>query len=87
LEGIILYGPGNPQSAVAARELVETGVRDAIDRAMGVPIAAFGVEANRAFGPACGDYHIWLARIKAALDPNAASDPFLYAEAVRDDRG
>jgi hypothetical protein len=80
LEGIILYEPGNPQSAMAARELVETGVKDAIRYAMGVPIAAFGVEANRTFGPACGDYHIWLARIKAALDPHAASDPFFYAE-------
>jgi glycolate oxidase len=80
LEGIILYEPGNPQSAIAARELVETGVRDAINLAMGVPIAAFGVEANRTFGPACGDYHIWLSRIKSALDPNAASDPFFYAE-------
>ncbi len=80
LEGIILYDPGSPESAMAARELVETGVRDAIDRAMGVPIAAFGVEANRVFGPACGNYHIWLARIKAALDPHMASDPFFYAE-------
>jgi hypothetical protein len=30
LEGIILYEPSNPQSAMAARELVETGVKDAI---------------------------------------------------------
>jgi len=81
LEGIILYEPGNPHSAMAARELVEAGVRDAIDQALGVPIAAFGVEANQTFGPACGDYQTWLARIKAALDPNTASDPFFYAEA------
>ncbi len=80
LEGIILYEPGNPQSAMAARDLVETGVTDAINHAMGVPIAAFGVEANRTFGPACSNYHIWLARIKSALDPNAASDPFFYSE-------
>ena len=83
LEGIILYEPGNPKSAMAARELVETGVRDAIDLAMGVPIAAFGVEANQVFGPVCSDYHIWLERIKSALDPNSASDPFFYAEPSR----
>jgi FAD/FMN-containing dehydrogenase len=87
LEGIILYDPGNPKSALAARELVETGVRDAIDKAMGVPIAAFGMEANRTFGPACNDYHIWLARIKSALDPNSASDPFFYAETMKDKPG
>ncbi|MEJ2709637.1 MAG: hypothetical protein P8074_18645, partial [Anaerolineales bacterium] len=66
------------------RELVETGVRDAIDNAMGVPIAAFGVESNRIFGPACGNYHIWLARIKAALDPHTACDPFFYAEPFKE---
>jgi len=87
LEGIILYDPGNPQSAMAARELVETGIRAAINSAMGVPIAAFGDEANRVFGPACGDYHTWLARIKAALDPNTASDPFFYAHAEKDPPG
>jgi hypothetical protein len=80
LEGIILYDPGNPKSAMAARELVETGVRDTITQAMGVPIAAYGVEANRIFGPACGGYDTWLARIKAALDPYGASDPYFYAE-------
>jgi glycolate oxidase len=82
LEGIILYDPGNPQSALAARELVQTGIQAAIDRAMGVPIAAFGVEANQTFGPACGNYHIWLARIKSALDPHEASDPFFYAQPI-----
>jgi FAD/FMN-containing dehydrogenase len=81
LEGIILYDPGNPQSAMAARELVETGIKAAIDDAMGVPIAAFGIEANETFGPASGNYHLWLKRIKSALDPNGASDPFFYAEA------
>ncbi|HSB66892.1 MAG TPA: FAD-binding protein [Anaerolineales bacterium] len=87
LEGIILYDPSNTQSAMAARELVQTGVNDAIDQAMGVPIAAFGVEANQIFGPACNDYHIWLARIKSALDPYTASDPFFYAAAKEKDEG
>ena len=84
LEGIILYDPGDPQSAMAARELVETGMHAAIVRAMGIPIAASGVKANRMFGPVCGDYNIWLSRIKAALDPGGASDPFFYAEAQED---
>jgi hypothetical protein len=87
LEGIILYDPGTPESALAARDLVERGVRDAIEHAMGVPIAAFGVEANRTFGPACSNYQLWLGRIKAALDPNEASDPFFYAEPLREEEG
>jgi hypothetical protein len=54
---------------------------------MGVPIAAFGMEANWIFGPACSDYHIWLARNKAALPPNTASDPFFYAEPLEGKEG
>ncbi len=84
LEGIILYNPGNPQSAIAARELVEAGIKDTIDNAMGIPIVAFGVDANLKFGPTSGSYHIWLERIKTALDPNTASDPFFYAEVGKD---
>ena len=80
LEGIILYDPGNPQSALAARDLVQTGSRDAIELALGLPIASFGEEANLLFGPECGNYHVWLKRIKTALDPHAACDPFFYVE-------
>ena len=29
----------------------------------------------------------WLVRIKSALDPNGASDPFFYAEAIKGERG
>lgn len=80
LEGIILYDPGNPQSAMAARDLVQSGVNDSIDKAMGIPIAGFGLEANEVFGPACSSYHTWMKRIKAALDPDLSCDPFFYVE-------
>ena len=80
LEGIILYDPGNPQSSMAARDLVQTGVYASIERAMGLPIAGFGAEANEIFGPACSNYHTWMKRIKEALDPDMACDPFFYVE-------
>ena len=80
LEGIILYDPSNPQSALAARDLVQSGVRDSINKAMGLPIAGFGSEANEIFGPACSNYHTWMKRIKAVLDPDMACDPFFYVE-------
>jgi len=35
---------------------------------------------NARLGPACNNYHLWQARIKKALDPHTASDPFFYAE-------
>ncbi|NOQ82737.1 MAG: hypothetical protein GQ551_01920, partial [Myxococcales bacterium] len=47
---------------------------------LGVPIAGFGVNANKELGPACYHYDRWVSRIKAALDPNTASDPFFYAD-------
>jgi hypothetical protein len=78
LEGIILYDPGNPQSTMAAGALVQTGVTDTIERAMGLPIAGFGAEANEQFGPACSNYDVWLRQIKAVLDPQTACDPFFY---------
>jgi glycolate oxidase len=80
LEGIILYDPGNPQSTMAAGELVQTGVWDTISKAMGLPIAGFGIEANELFGPACSNYHTWLKRIKSTLDPQMACDPFFYVQ-------
>ena len=43
LEEIILYDPCNPKSAMAAREMVQTGVVDTIERAKGYLSLALGV--------------------------------------------
>lgn len=80
LEGIILYDPSTPESALAARDLVQTGVKASIKQALGLPIAGFGSEANEVFGPACSNYHTWMKRIKVVLDPEMACDPFFYVE-------
>lgn len=85
LEGIILYDPGNPRSTIAAGDLVRTGAADAIELALGLPIAGFGSEANEQFGPACGDYHLWLKQLKSALDPQASCDAFFYIRTDRSD--
>jgi len=86
LEGNILHDPSNPQSILAACDLVQTGIGDAIDQALGLPIAGFGREANELFGPACSNYHTWLKRIKAALDRQMACDPFFYVGGNQPDR-
>ena len=85
LEGIYLYGSGDPEAVKASGEIIEAGCNAAIEQAMGIPIAAFGCEMNKRFGPACHDYPKYLSKIKKALDPNTASDPFFYAE-PEDDR-
>lgn len=80
LEGIGLYDPGHPESVVAAGTLVEAGIEASVDKAFGIPIAGFGTEAHKRFGPECYNYDKWLAKIKKALDPNAAADSFFYIE-------
>jgi hypothetical protein len=80
MEGIFLYASGNPEAVRASGEIIEDGCKAAIEEAMGIPIAAFGCEMNKRFGPACHDYPKYMSKIKKALDPNTASDPFFYAE-------
>lgn len=80
LEGIILYNTKDPDSISATGELIHSGIQASIEKAMGIPIAGFGSEMNARLGPACHDYHLWQSKIKRALDPNTASDPFFYAD-------
>jgi len=79
LEGIIMYSSKDPQSVMAAGKVIDEAVQACIDQSFGVPIAGFGCEMNAKLGPHCGNYHEWLAKIKQALDPNLASDPFFYS--------
>jgi hypothetical protein len=80
LEGIYLYDPNDPRALIASGELIDAGADAAIEKSLGIPIAAFGSEMNERFGPHCSDYPRWMSRIKRALDPNTASDPFFFAE-------
>jgi hypothetical protein len=80
LEGIYLYDPNEPRALIASGELIEAGSDAAIEKSLGIPIAAFGSEMNQRFAPHCSDYPRWMRKIKRALDPNTASDPHFYAE-------
>jgi len=80
LEGIYLYDPNDPRAITASGRIIDAGADAAIENSLGVPIAAFGSEMNERFAPHCGDYPRWMKKIKRALDPNTASDPFFFAE-------
>jgi glycolate oxidase len=80
LEGIVLYSSKDPKSVMAAGKIIDEAVQACIDQSFGIPIAGFGSEMNAKLGPHCGNYHQWLAKIKKALDPNVASDPFFYSK-------
>ena len=81
LEGIGLYSTKDPNSVQAAGQVIEEAVQACIDEAFGIPIAGFGSVMNAKLGPHAGNYHLWMKRIKAALDPNRAVDSFFYATA------
>jgi len=80
LEGIYLYDPNDARAITASGEIIDAGSDAAIEKSLGIPIAAFGGEMNERFGPHCGNYPRWMKKIKRALDPNMASDPFFFAE-------
>jgi glycolate oxidase len=40
--------------------------------------AVFGEEQMPRIGPACGNHHLWMKKIKKAFDPNTVSDPLMY---------
>lgn len=85
LEGIVLYSTKRQDSVQAASTVIEEAVQACIDQAFGIPIAGFGKDMNARLGPHCGNYHLWMQKIKAALDPNTASDPFFYSEGKEDE--
>lgn len=80
VEGIILYNTKDRQSIIDTGDLINEGIDATIDKAMGIPIAGMGSVMNARLGPACRNYQLWQSKIKKALDPNNASDPFFYAE-------
>ncbi len=80
LEGIGLYDPSRRECVTAAGELVEAGVRASVEKAFGIPIAGFGMEGHAVYSPKCHNYQNYMAKIKRALDPHTASDPFFYSE-------
>jgi hypothetical protein len=40
--------------------------------------AVFGEADMPRIGPACGNHHLWMKKIKKAFDPNTVSDPSMY---------
>ena len=60
-------------------EIVEESLDGAIEKALGVPIGAFGGMVNKIFGPHCYNYHEMIDKIKAMLDPNFSYDSWTYS--------
>ena len=79
LEEIIMYDCQDADSIKGADEYIEESLQTAIDKSLGQPISIVRGMAEQ-FGPSSCDYHIWMKKIKKALDPNITADPSFYIE-------
>lgn len=80
-ELLIRYRP-NPQTFEKLIEwFLPEANRIAIEGHHGVPAHVFGNKAHDLYGPVCSNYHIWLRKIKKAVDPKGLSEASFYIEA------
>ena len=79
LETIILYNPQNPESNTATNDIIHKTVEQGIEDFYTVPLIGFGPKESEIMGPHMYNYHLWIQKIKEALDPNDACDSWTYA--------
>lgn len=77
LETVFLYNPKNPASNEASIKFAHLAAKECIDHHYSPAIETIG-EGNDEVGPKIYDYHLWMHRIKDALDPNRAADSWSY---------
>jgi hypothetical protein len=71
----------NPDTMAAIENMWNVTFKAAIEEPVGVTPNVYGDRLNDMFGPHTSNYHIWLRRIKKALDPNAAAVSSYYVTA------
>jgi hypothetical protein len=80
LEELAMYDPRDEYCRERVIDfLVETNLA-CIDHVCGDPINAIGPPNHLIFSPACMNYDDWQQKIKATLDPDNLSDPFMYTD-------
>jgi glycolate oxidase len=89
MECLYFYDPFDPKSLEGTRELVGKTVDPQGEfRRFGVPCLGGGLQIeyvshiSQTWGPLYDDYHLWLAKIKEALDPDCLGDWSAYVPPV-----
>ncbi len=77
-ELLIRYLPNAETFRVLTQEFLVQANETAIRDHYGVPGHVFGDAPHDMYGPHCSNYHVWLRRIKKAMDPNNASESTHY---------
>ncbi len=88
LEELFLYDPRDPASKDGAREYLQACVNTAIEERLGFGLEALteGAETHDTYGPLMCNYHKWMRKIKAALDPKNLSDHSFYISPSEEDQ-
>lgn len=73
-------GPGKSLILKDLAAFIRLGAKRRYKGSLGQPIGIFPSQAVNVYGPTCGNYQVWMRRIKKAFDPNVASDPAFYIE-------
>jgi len=83
-ELLIRYRPNPETFRVLLEEFLPKANEIAISGHYGVPAHVFGDKAHDLFGPSTSNYHLWLRRIKRALDPAGLSESSFYISATEE---
>jgi glycolate oxidase len=71
----------NPDTMAAIGNMWNETFKAAIEEPVGVTPNVYGDRLNDMFGPHTSNYHVWLRRVKKALDPDAAAVSSYYVTA------
>ncbi len=77
-ELLIRYIANATTHRVLTTEFLPAANEAAIRNHYGVPGHVFGNAAHEMYGPHCTDYHVWLRKIKQAMDPDGTSEDSHY---------
>jgi hypothetical protein len=80
MEALAMYTPSSRRSVKSFLSYSEESTEASIKSAYGIGLLGAGTDKNRRYGPHCSNYHEWMVKIKKALDPHTASDPYWYID-------
>ncbi|MEM2104250.1 MAG: FAD-binding oxidoreductase [Candidatus Bathyarchaeia archaeon] len=78
VESIFHYDVHDREQVRAVGEMLKVSMQDDIERRLHASMHLHGDEAQKSLGPLFTNFHIYLMKIKKALDPNLISNPRRY---------
>ncbi len=76
-----MFDQGDQHSVEGMAEYMDQSNRVDLIKHLGAPFFVEGDTMHDLFGPEMYNYHLWLRKIKQALDPNGVADSGYYISA------